>query len=265
VPVSIPPPSRPPLDPAALVVPGWRFEVVPESPSTNADVASRARAGEPAGLVVATEHQTAGRGRLDRVWVTPPRAALTFSLLVRPGTVPVARWPWLPLLTGLAVVEGVRRSTALDAVLKWPNDVLVAEQKVAGILVERVEGPAGAAAVVGVGLNVSSTADELPVPTATSLELAGAPAVDRSALLVAVLTAFSDLYGGWVDAAGRGLHASYARSCSTIGRDVRVDLPGGVPLRGRAVDVDEDGRLLVDDGTRVHALGAGDVVHVRPE
>jgi BirA family biotin operon repressor/biotin-[acetyl-CoA-carboxylase] ligase len=262
--VSIPPPSRPPLDPAALVAPGWRVEVVPESPSTNADVALRARAGEPAGLVVVTEHQTAGRGRLDRVWVTPPRAALTFSLLVRPEAVPVARWPWLPLLTGLAVVEGVRRSSSLDAVLKWPNDVLVEERKVAGILVERVESPDGAAAVVGVGLNVSSTPDELPVPTATSLELAGAPPVDRSALLVAVLTAFSDLYGGWVGAAGRGLRASYARSCSTIGRDVRVDLPGGVPLHGRAVDVDEDGRLLVDDGSRVHALGVGDVVHVRP-
>ena len=88
--------------------------------------------------------------------------------------------------------------------------------------------------------------------------------MDRSALLVAVLTAFTDLYGGWVGAAGTGLRPSYARSCSTIGRDVRVDLPGGVPLRGRAVDVDEDGRLLVDDGSRVHALGAGDVVHVRP-
>jgi BirA family biotin operon repressor/biotin-[acetyl-CoA-carboxylase] ligase len=237
---------------------------VPESPSTNADVARRARAGEPAGLVVVTEHQTAGRGRLDRVWVTPPRAALTFSLLVRPEAVPVARWPWLPLLTGLAVVEGVRRSSPLDAVLKWPNDVLVEERKVAGILVERVESPDGAAAVVGVGLNVSSTPDELPVPTATSLELAGAPPVDRSALLVAVLTAFSDLYGGWVGAAGRGLRPSYARSCSTFGRDVRVDLPGGVPLHGRAVDVDEDGRLLVDDGSRVHALGVGDVVHVRP-
>ncbi|QWZ10594.1 biotin--[acetyl-CoA-carboxylase] ligase [Nocardioides panacis] len=260
----MPPPSRPPLDPAALVAPGWRVEVVPESPSTNADVALRARAGEAPGLVVVTEHQTAGRGRLDRVWVTPPRAALTFSLLVRPEAVPVARWPWLPLLTGLAVVEGVRRSSPLDAVLKWPNDVLVEERKVAGILVERVEAPDGAAAVVGVGLNVSSTPDELPVPTATSLELAGAPPVDRSALLVAVLTAFSDLYGGWVGAAGQGLRPSYTRSCSTIGRDVRVDLPGGAPLHGRALDVDEDGRLLVDDGSRVHALGAGDVVHVRP-
>ncbi|MEO5711499.1 MAG: biotin--[acetyl-CoA-carboxylase] ligase [Nocardioidaceae bacterium] len=262
------PSGRPPLDPSAIAAPGWRVEVLSESASTNADVALRARSGEPAGLVVVTEHQTAGRGRLDRVWVTPPRAALTFSLLVRPDAVPVARWPWLPLLTGLAVVDAVRRAAAVDATLKWPNDVLVDDHKVAGILVERVEGPpgvgGGAAAVVGVGLNVSSTREELPVDTATSLALSGSGPVDRSALLVTVLTSFSAVYDGWVGAAGRGLRPSYTRMCSTLGRQVRVDLPTGEPLLGRAVDVDEDGRLLVDDGTRVHTLGAGDVVHVRP-
>lgn len=235
-----------------------------QSPSTNAEVSRRARAGEPAGLVVVTEHQTAGRGRLDRAWVTPPRAALTFSLLVDPTPVPVARWPWLPLLTGLAVVEGVRRATGVDATLKWPNDVLVDGAKVAGILVERVERSAGAAAVVGVGLNVSTTREELPVPTATSLALSGAASVDRARLLVEVLSAFSTLYDEWVGAAGQGLRPSYTRVCTTIGREVRVDLPTGEALHGRAVDVDEDGRLLVDDGRRVHVLGAGDVVHVRP-
>ena len=235
-----------------------------ESPSTNAELTGRARDGEPAGLVLVTEHQTAGRGRLDRTWVTPPRAALTFSVLVRPDAITPARWPWLPLLTGMAVVDGVRRAVGVEALLKWPNDVLVAERKVAGILVERVDGPAGPAAVVGVGVNVSSTRGELPVGTATSLELSGAPSVDRSALLLAVLAAFSTRYDGWVDAAGQGPRPSYTRMCSTIGRDVRVELPSGVSLAGRAVDVDDDGRLLVHDGTRLHALGAGDVVHVRP-
>lgn len=261
-------PPRPPLDAAALAAAPasgpWRVEVLEQSASTNAEVARRARAGEPAGLVVVTEHQTAGRGRLDRAWVTPARAALTFSVLLDPAAVPVARWPWLPLLTGLAVVEGVRRATGVEAELKWPNDVLVGGSKVAGILVERVERPEGAAAVVGVGLNVSTTREELPVPTATSLELSGAASVDRSQLLVALLSAFAVLYDDWVGAAGRGLRPSYTRVCSTIGREVRVDLPTGEALHGRAVDVDEDGRLLVDDGRRVHVLGAGDVVHVRP-
>jgi BirA family biotin operon repressor/biotin-[acetyl-CoA-carboxylase] ligase len=254
--------GRPPLDPGRLLAPGWRVELTETSPSTNADVAARARAGEPEGLVLVTEHQTAGRGRLDRVWVTPPRAALTFSLLVRPETVPVARWPWLPLLTGLAVAEAVREVAGVPATLKWPNDVLVGDLKLAGILVERVEVPAGAA-VVGVGLNVSSTREELPVESATSLFLAGATTPDRTALLVGVLTRFSHWYDAWSASGGAALRPSYREACSTLGREVRVDLPGGEPLHGRAVDVDADGRLLVDDGRTVRALGAGDVVHVR--
>jgi BirA family biotin operon repressor/biotin-[acetyl-CoA-carboxylase] ligase len=241
--------------------------VVAESPSTNASVAARARAGEEPGLVLVAEHQTAGRGRLDRAWVTPARAALTFSMLLSPDDVPVARWPWLPLLTGLAVAEGVRRAGGVEPALKWPNDVLVGDRKVAGILVERVERPGGAAAVVGVGLNVSSTAAELPVPTATSLLLAGARSPDRSELLAAVLAAFTGLYDDWRAARGRasaGLHDSYVAACGTLGRQVRVELPAGAPLEGLATGVDEDGRLRVDDGQRVHVLGAGDVVHVRP-
>jgi len=257
--------GRPRLDPGRLAAPGWRVEVTEASPSTNAELSARARAGEPAGLVLVTEHQTAGRGRLDRVWVTPPRAALTFSVLVRPAAVPVAQWPWLPLLTGLAVVEAVRDVVGVPATLKWPNDVLVGDLKVAGILVERVETPPGAAAVVGVGLNVSSTREELPVDTATSLRLAGAGPVDRSGLLVAVLTRFSHWYDAWSAARGAGVRPSYREACSTLGREVRVELPDGGPLHGRAVDVDDDGRLLVDDGRTVRALGAGDVVHVRPE
>jgi BirA family biotin operon repressor/biotin-[acetyl-CoA-carboxylase] ligase len=257
------PADRRPIVLASVPAPGWRVEVLEESPSTNADVAARARADEPAGLVVVAEHQTAGRGRLDRSWVTPRRAALTLSLLVAPHEVPVARWPWLPLLTGLAVVDAVRSAAGLDASLKWPNDVLLGEAKVAGILVERVERPSGAAAVVGIGLNVSSTRDELPVPTATSLALAGARSLDRSVLLGAVLAAFSRWYDAWRTGGGGGLVAPYSHACSTLGRQVRVELPGAAPVAGAAVGVDADGRLLVDDGARVHVLGAGDVVHVR--
>ena len=257
------PAREPALDPAAVAVPGWRVEVLDESPSTNAYVATRARAGEPPGLVVVAEHQTAGRGRLDRTWVTPPRTALTFSLLVVPDGVPVARWPWLPLLTGLAVVDGVRVVAGVDAQLKWPNDVLVGEAKLAGILVELVERPAGPSAVVGVGLNVSSTRADLPVDTATSLALEGAASRDLGELLAAVLTAFSARYDAWRAGPGEPLRSSYLEACSTVGKRVQVSLPAGGTLEGRAVDVDTEGRLRVDDGTRVHVLGAGDVVHVR--
>jgi BirA family biotin operon repressor/biotin-[acetyl-CoA-carboxylase] ligase len=266
---------RPPLDRAALtaaLTTGasiWRtLEVVEESPSTNRAVAERARSGEPEGLVLVAEHQTAGRGRLDRSWVTPARAALTFSVLLVPERVPSARWPWLPLLAGIAVAEGVRRVTDVPCALKWPNDVMVDDQKLAGLLVERVERPSSSAAVLGVGLNVSSTRDELPVPTATSLELVGASTLDRSVILREVLRAFEALYLQWSADGGdpdQGLHAAYVRRCATIGRQVRVELPSGDPVLGEAVGVDGDGRLQVLTPTGSRLLGAGDVVHVRAE
>lgn len=246
----------------------WSAEVLAQSPSTNAVVTERARAGAAEGLVVVADHQTAGRGRLDRSWVTPPRSALTFSVLLVPDRVPVARWPWLPLLAGVAVVEGVRRATGLAGGLKWPNDVLLGDAKLAGILVERVERPGGAAAVVGIGLNVSTSAAELPVETATSLVLGGAGEVDRADLLGHVLDALGEEYDAWRAAAGNAgvrLRASYLGVCDTVGRDVRVDLPTGTVLAGRAAGVDADGRLEVVTATgETVVLGAGDVVHVRP-
>ena len=266
---------RPPLDRAALTaaLTGgasiWRaVDVVEESPSTNRAVAERARAGEPEGLVLVAEHQTAGRGRLDRSWVTPARAALTFSVLLVPDRVPPSRWPWLPLLAGIAVAEGVRRVTDVPCALKWPNDVMVDDQKLAGLLVERVERPSSTAAVLGVGLNVTSTRGELPVPTATSLELAGASTLDRSVILREVLRAFEALYLQWSAERGdpdAGLHAAYVRRCHTIGRQVRVQLPSGEAVVGEAVGVDGDGRLQVRTATGSRLVGAGDVVHVRPQ
>lgn len=263
--------GRPPLDPgevaSALAGSRWRPEVLAESPSTNAVLADRVRAGAAEGLLVVADHQTAGRGRLDRTWVTPAGVALTFSVLLTPDEVPVVRWPWLPLLTGVAVAEGVRRVAGVDVALKWPNDVLAGPRKVAGILVERVEGPRGAAAVVGVGLNVAQTVEELPVDTATSLELAAGRPVDRTALLAGVVTALGEHYDRWRAAGGDArpdLHAAYSALCATVGRTVRVRLPDGGALTGDAVGVDDDGRLRVRGPDGVVALGAGDVVHVRP-
>lgn len=246
--------DRPPLRARALqraLAPdGWRVEVLPAAGSTNAVVAGRARAGEPAGLVVVTEHQTAGRGRLDRTWVSPPRAGLTFSVLLRPDW-PAQEWPWLPLLAGLAVARAVREQAELDAVLKWPNDVLVDGRKLCGVLAEV---PVPGAAVVGIGLNVTTRADELPHDGATSVQLAGAPATDRDTLLRAVLRALRDVLADPVAARGQ-----YRALCSTIGAQVRVELAGRAPVSGTAQIVDDGGRLVVDGV----AHAAGDVVHVR--
>lgn len=240
----------------------YAIDVVEAAPSTNALVAARARAGAPEGLVVVAEHQTAGRGRLDRTWWTPPRAALTFSVLLRPGPEPVD-WPWLPLLTGVSVAQALRESGA-EVALKWPNDVLVGGRKVAGLLAERVETPAGPAAVLGIGLNVSTTRAELPVESATSLMLAGVD-LDRTDLVVGLLASLRREYDAWRGPQGvPRLHAAYTGLCSTVGRRVRVDLPAGHTLLGTAVAVAEGGGLVVDTGARRVTVGAGDVVHVRP-
>ena len=247
--------SRPPLRARALqraLAPdGWRVEVLATTGSTNAVVAERAVAGEPSGLVVVAEAQTAGRGRLDRSWVSPPRAGLTLSALVRPDLPPV-RWPWLPLLTGLAVATALRDQAELDAVLKWPNDVLVAGRKLCGVLAEV---PEPGAAVLGIGLNVTTRAAELPHDQATSVALAGGSTTDRDTLLRAVLRALGDVLAD-VD----GARAAYRERCSTLGVRVRLHLPGDTSVEGVAEDVDDVGRLVVAG----RAYGAGDVVHLRP-
>jgi BirA family transcriptional regulator, biotin operon repressor / biotin---[acetyl-CoA-carboxylase] ligase len=272
-------PARGPLAPAALrraaVRPGglWRdVEVVESTGSTNADLLARALRGEPEGTVLVTEHQQAGRGRMGRTWTTPPRAALTFSLLVRPAEVPPARRGWLPLLTGVAVVEAITSVTGVPANLKWPNDVLASTGKLVGILAEA----AADAIVVGVGVNVSTEASELPergpgALPATSLLLAGAPAatLDRGPLLLAILTAVERWYLAWRagngDPEASGLRKRYTELSGTIGRHVRAELPGGQALCGPAVGVDADGRLLVgsSSGTGTVPVAAADVVHVR--
>ncbi|MBG6102278.1 biotin--[acetyl-CoA-carboxylase] ligase [Micromonospora vinacea] len=282
--------DRPPLSAArlrrALIAPNgpWtRLELRAETGSTNADVAEAARADEPEGLVVVAERQTAGRGRRGRVWQSPARAGIATSVLLRPGeAVPDRGWlpaaptgyGWLPLLAGVALVEAVARLAELEATLKWPNDLLIGDAKCAGVLAEAVPGRAPdqpPAIVLGIGLNVTLRADELPVnPTglpATSLQLAGAVATDRDPLLRALLRAVADWYDRWRSAGGdavaSGLRDAYLEACATIGREVRVLLPTGESLTGTATGVDPDGQLIVTTPTGTRTLAAGDVLHLR--
>jgi BirA family transcriptional regulator, biotin operon repressor / biotin---[acetyl-CoA-carboxylase] ligase len=248
---------RPPVTAGGL----WRdVTVVPQTGSTNADLLERARAGAAEGLVLVAEEQTAGRGRLGRTWSAPAGAALTFSVLLRPAGVPPTRLGWLPLLTGVAVAAAVRDQADVPASLKWPNDVLVGERKLAGILAEAH----GDAVVVGVGLNVTLSRAELPVPTATSLLIEDAASTDRAALLAAILTELAQRYRTWrAGPDAPELRADYLRWSATVGREVRVELPGGAQLSGTAEDVDEVGRLVVRAPGHLVRVGAGDVVHVR--
>jgi BirA family biotin operon repressor/biotin-[acetyl-CoA-carboxylase] ligase len=238
----------------------WRVETVAETASTNADVAERFRGGEAEGLVLVAEHQTQGRGRLGREWVTSPGSSLIVSFLLVPEGAPPERWPWLPLLTGIAAADAVRRVTGVEVGLKWPNDVLAGEQKLGGILLERVEEGGRSGAVVGIGINLSQTQEELPVPEATSLGLVSGAPVDRSALLAALTQELGGRYEEWVE--GADLRERYLARCVTVRHQVRVAVPGG-EVTGEAVDVDPGGRLVVRTSTGEEHLAAGDVVHVR--
>src|SRR5580692_5172069 len=260
----------------AVLRPGglWRaLDVTPSTGSTNADLLARARDGAPEGEVLAAEEQTAGRGRMGRSWRSPPRAALTFSLLLKPAPVPPARRGWLPLLAGVAVAAAVRTVAGLDARLKWPNDVLVGEAKLSGILAEAI----GDAVIVGVGVNVSAGPPDLSQKALppTSLRALGAASVAREPLLTEILAEFERWYLAWREAGGDpdrcGLRAEYTRLSATIGRRLQVELPGGQLLSGLAVGVDSDGRLVVrvEPGTESAGeatelpVAAGDVVHLR--
>ncbi|MFC3997036.1 biotin--[acetyl-CoA-carboxylase] ligase [Nocardiopsis sediminis] len=271
--------DRPPLRAGALeralVRPGglWRaIEVAAELPSTNTELIRRAREGAPGGTVLVTDHQTAGRGRLDRAFHTPPRAALTFSVLLRPE-VPARRLGWLPLLMGVAAVSAIERIAEIPAGLKWPNDVLTRaddgrpDRKLAGILSEAAFTDGDPGVVIGMGLNVAQTRAELPVDTATSLAVEEAACTDRDPLLRAVLRGLADRFEAWQahggDAEASGLAAEYRGRCTTIGRPVRAHLPGDRVLEGEATGVDADGRLIVRGPGGEEPLSAGDVVHLR--
>ncbi|GAA1120283.1 biotin--[acetyl-CoA-carboxylase] ligase [Arthrobacter flavus] len=282
--------ERPGLDEAALrdalYAPKGsygRLDVVAETGSTNTDLADHARnhaADWPDLSVLTAEQQSAGRGRLDRAWIAPERSSLIVSILLRPHNpagrpLPTQSYSWLSLLAALALAESIEERTEIRPQLKWPNDVLVDGRKLAGVLAQLVPGADGgpAAVIVGVGANVSLTDQELPVPTATSLLLEYAKTTDRNVLLRAFLRRFAELYAAfravdgdarreWPD--GTSLAQRVSDRMVTLGQDVRVELPGGVELLGRALGLDEHGALLVRDyDDERHTVTAGDVVHLR--
>ncbi len=253
--------------------------------------------------VLMANSQVAGKGRLDRVWEVPAGAAMISSVLLRPTDTSAhpgapafdpAGLPWLSVMAGIALCQAVAAETGARAVLKWPNDVLLNGRKVAGILAQLVAGGGaarqaapgaagrppvddgakpGPAVVVGVGVNISQQRAELPVEQATSLELETGAAVDRNVLLPAYLLRFAALYQDFVAAGGdarrplgggASVHVLASELMATLGTDVRAELPGGRMLFGTAVGLGPGGELEVRDaGGTVHAVSAGDVVHLR--
>ena len=249
-----------------------RVQVAEHTDSTNADVVAAVSA-DPAGWphlsLLLTRDQRAGRGRLDRTWTAPPGTALAVSVVVGVGGIPVASRGWIPLIAGAAMtraVAGQLKGTGNSAALKWPNDVLLDGSKVSGILAEAVSAHPDVV-VIGAGVNTTMTEVDLPVQTATSFAAIGVD-VDEDRLLADYLHALDEqlsaLAAAGGDAAASGVHAEVETLCTTVGAEVRVGLPDGTTLEGRARRIDGDGRLVVEGAPGEEtAVAAGDVVHVR--
>jgi len=246
--------------------PWRRLDVVPETGSTNADLVSRATAGEDIdGAVLIAEHQIGGRGRNGRKWSAIPGAQILLSAGVATHGVPTHVWGWLPLAAGVAVADAVSAVSGIDARLKWPNDVLVDGGKLAGILAEAV--PTRACIVVGIGVNVTLRCAEVPdVGIASLLEL-GLEAPDRDRLTRRLLLDLGGRIAEWrqTGAGSSKLIADYRARSATIGSRVCATLPGGRRIVGLARDVDDQGRLVVEVDGQPVAISAGDVVHLRPD
>ena len=214
---------------------------------------------------VVAEEQTAGRGRLDRAWVSPEFGGLWMSVVIRDSDVDPARWTWLPLAAGLAARDAIAEQSGIDVALKWPNDLVLNPRegqatlgKLGGVLSERLSDVD--AFIVGVGINVAITAEELPTPEASSLLVAGGR-TDREALLAAVLGQLDARVSQW-RLGDPLLEVDYLRACVSIGRQVSARLPNGEILAGLAADIAPDGALVINtpDG-KVLSITAGDVIH----
>jgi BirA family transcriptional regulator, biotin operon repressor / biotin---[acetyl-CoA-carboxylase] ligase len=227
-----------------------------ETTSTNSVLIEQAAGGAPAGLVAVADYQRAGRGRFDRRWESPPGKSLLFSVLLRPSEqeLPTPDRHLAVAAVSLALVDGAAAAAGAQVQIKWPNDLVVGDLKLAGVLAESVPD----ALVVGAGVNVDWSPEGLAV---TYLNAIGGRPVERGELLVETLLALDRLYGHW-DLVSR----RYRATCATVGREVTVNLADTAPpLRGLAVAIDDHGRLVVraTDGSQV-TVAAGDVTHVRP-
>lgn len=243
----------------------WEIRRFAEIDSTNTYVMAQARQGAPEGLVAVAEHQTAGRGRLDRRWESPPGANLLASVLLRPGCEPDD----VHLCSGavaLAAADACAEVAGVDPVLKWPNDLLVGGSKLAGVLAEAdFEGTRLRGVVVGIGVNVAWPGPAEAGGTCLDDVADSAQPVDKGVLLRLLLEGLARRRPLLDEGAGRRTLADEVRRrCATLGRRVRVTLPGE-ELTGVACDIDDAGHLVVETGSGRRGVGAGDVVHLRPD
>jgi BirA family biotin operon repressor/biotin-[acetyl-CoA-carboxylase] ligase len=246
---------RAPLDQAEiqrLITPYWRVSVVELTGTTQGDLVRLVReAKAQIGDVIVTEYQSAGRGRLDRSFEASKGTALLFSFYIQPHR-DREDWGWIPLIAGNCVGKALK---GFDALVKWPNDILINNKKVSGLIAEIVD----SGVVVGIGVNVGMERDQLPVDSATSLLIEGAADVSRNTLLCTILREFEESFVQW-DQGLDEVQAQYMQISATIGRQVRVEYPGGAFQQGMAIGISDTGALILEDGTHVQSA---DVIHLR--
>ena len=239
------------------------FEYLEKTGSTNKDLLAKAEQ-LPEFYVLATDFQSAGKGRMDRSWDANPGSSVMASILLRPRFSQSSVIGWLSLLTALAITRAIS-DLGLAPKIKWPNDVLIKEKKISGILAEAASDLS--CVVIGFGINVNQSAQQLPVDTATSLSMENAVAVDRDQLLAAVIENIQQLYLELSDAGGdaqaSGLRQAVLDLSATVGSQISIEFPDGKKVFGLANDIDETGRLVVLCQNETLSVSAGDVLHLR--
>lgn len=234
-------------------------------PSTNTEAVRQAQQGAAEGVTISAGEQTAGRGRLDRVWISPPGAGLYASVILRPRFSPNF-WSLIPLMAALAVRDTLAETCGLDVDIKWPNDILVNERKLCGILAETVETPSGRAAIVGIGINLTSQSfpEELR-ELATSLEDATKTTISADELLPSLLRAVGNRYVQLETDQGRRelvddwmAHSTYA-----FGKRIFVT-SDDERFSGITRGLESDGALRVETETgEIRTVRSGDVTSLR--
>jgi len=234
-------------------------------PSTNVEAARRAVDGAAEGLCVVAREQTAGRGRLQRQWISPKDSGLYFSLVLRPQFEQNS-WSLLTLMAAVAVNDALREACFLETDIKWPNDILANDRKLCGILAETVETPMGRAVVVGIGINLTkdSFPEELEL-VATSVETATGRRHDFETLLGALIAALEKHYAALREADGPEaiMREWCARSSYAEGKLIRV-VESNETLVGTTRGLERDGALRVETPTGIRLVHTGDVTSVRP-
>lgn len=234
----------------------WRVHHFNLIDSTQRALVSAVTAGDAsAGDVYLAEYQSAGRGRGNRSFESEPGEGMLLSAVISPTGQPENRWGWVPLLTGVAACSAIVKATGVTANLKWPNDVMVDENKLGGIIAEKI----GEKIVIGIGINCLQDEMRLPVPGSTSLQIHSSEPVRREKLVIEFLRELKRICDEW-ESKPFPVENKYRQLCSTLERDVRLTLPDGRELVGRAGAISSSGGLVLVDGQE---FIAADVTHLR--